>query len=626
MLKGIFGVARGQKPQLSSTGRPVLETLEDRTMPATAFAQINLISDVAGTAQFTDPNLHNPWGLAVSPTGDFWVANAGTGTVTLYSGDVNGSAIARVGSVITTPMDPLNTQVDPSGAVFNSTRDFNVTVPGYSGPAQYIVAGLDGTLTAISPTFTGAAYTTTPQYAAQLVATTQNAAFTGVAIGSNSSGNFVYAANFSGGQIDVFNSSFQQVTLGGSFTDPALPAGFMPFNIANVNGTLFVTYKSTQTPDVGGVVDRFDTNGNFLGRFANDSNLNAPWAVVQAPAGFGSFGGDILIGNFGDGHINAYDPNSGAFQGQLTGPNGQPLAIQRLWQLSVGNGTTAGNANTVYFTSGLNNEQDGLFGSLMPVNNNGGGNGGGGGGGGGNGGSGGGGGTGGNPSANQQYVSQLYADLLGRQADAQGMTFFTVLLDSGNSRQQVVNMMEASPEYHHIEVNGLYRTLLHRQADSAGLSYWSAQLAHGATFEQVASQIAGSQEFLNDNRAGGTNSGFLAAIYQDALGRSIDANGLASFNAAMQNGATATQVAAVIFASDEFKSDRVQGFYASFLGHSANQTGLQYWVGVLDKGSSDQFVIAGILASNELFAKLGSLPNILGSQIATTPTGGGMWY
>jgi uncharacterized protein (TIGR03118 family) len=596
MMKWISGFMSVRKPQPLSFRRPVLETLEDRTLPATSFIQTNLASDVSGIAQLTDSNLHNPWGLAASPNGDFLVANAGSGNVTLYSGGVNGSPLAPVGSAISTPS---GLQGEPSAVVYNSTNSFNVNVAGYDGPAPYIVAGLDGSLTAITPTSDGSGYS------ASLITSGSNAVFTGLAIGSTPSGNLLYAVSFTSGQIDVFNSNFRQIQFGG-FSDPNLPAGYSPFNIANINGTLFVTYKSTSTPDVGGVVDRFDTQGNFLSRFADDTttatatNLNAPWAVVQAPANFGSYGGDILVGNFGDGHINVYGPN-GAFQGQLDGQNGQPIVIERLWQLTAGNGTSAGGANTLYFSSGLHTEQDGLIGSLQPV------------------------GVSGNSVANQQFVSQLYVDLLGRQADTAGLTYWTNQLNSGTSRTQVTTSIENSPEYFNIEVNNLYIKLLHRGADSSGLSYWSGHLAQGSTIEQVASQIAGSAEYFQ-SRANSTDAGFLTAIYQDALGRAVDASGQAFFTAALQKGATTTQVATNIFASDEFESDRIQSFYVSFLGRGADASGLNYWVNSMDAHVSDGTVIAEILASDELFGKLGNLPNIPGTQLGTSPTSGGLWY
>ncbi len=564
MLSNLFTISKVRKARRSPLA---LEALEDRAVPATTFTQTNLISDVAGVAQITDTNLKNPWGVGVNPTGDFWVANADTGTVTLYKGDVNGQAISQDVPVITIPGATSSTQGAPSGQVFNSTTDF--VVPGTGSPALFIIAGLDGTLSAVAPTF----YTGAPSSQAQQVAVTKNAVYTGLALGSNSSGNFLFAANNAAGTIDVFDKNFKPVTLTGNFTDPNLPANLTPFNVANVNGTLYVTYENPSNETTGGLVDKFDTNGNFLGRFAAAaSTLIAPWAVVQAPANFGSFANDILVGNFGDGHISAYDAN-GKFLGQLNGSNGQPLAIERLWSLVPGNGSTAGSSGTLYFSSGLNQEKDGLFGSLTPQ------------------------------SQNQAFVGQLYNDLLQRPADAAGLAFWTNQLNNGASRQQVVAAIEASGEFQADEVNSLYTQYLHRNADSGGLNFWVAQLNHGATLDQVAAGIVGSQEFFA-TQGGGTNAGFITALYQDALNRTPDANGQAAFTMALQSGATTGQVAAVVFGSTEFKSDLVNGLFNTFLHRSADPTGLAGFVQALQQGATDPQVIDVILSSNEFLSQV----------------------
>jgi uncharacterized protein (TIGR03118 family) len=604
MLEWIFGASQARQPRRDGSlarHRLFLESLEDRTLLATSFTQTNLISDVAGLAQFTDPNLRNPWGVAVASTGDFWVANAGSDTITLYKGDVNGSAVSRDTPIIKTPIDPRNNQVAPTGLVLNSTRDFNVAFPGYSGPASYFIAGLDGTITAIAPTFAITTYTTAAAYQAQVVAAIPNAVYTGLALGNNASGNFLYAANAAAGRIDVFNDTFQLVSVPGAFADSTLPAGFAPFNVANINGTLFVAYKSTATPDAGGVIDTFDTTGNFLSRFAAGSNLNAPWAVVQAPSGFGSYGNDILVGNFGDGHISAYD-TSGNYLGQLTGQTGQPIAIERLWQLTFGNGTTAGNSSTLYFSSGLNAEKDGLFGSLTAVQ----------------------------PSQ-PLFVTQVYADLLHRAPDAGGLAYWNGLLSRGATRQDVVSGIENSGEFRGVEVTNLYEQLLHRAPDTTGLNFWSIQLAAGKTVEQVAAGIAGSAEFFQ-TQGGGTDAGFLTALYQDALGRAVDASGQAFFTPKLQSGVTTAQVAAAVFASQEFKTDQVQSYYLAFLSRPADASGLQFWVATMLNGTRDEQVVMGIMASDELFSKLGQLPlNTTpqpGSSATPTGTGSGgiLWY
>ncbi len=548
--------------------RPCLEALEDRALPATAFLQTNLVSDLPGVAQVTDPNLKNPWGVAVNPAGDFWSANAASGTVTLYRGDVNGQALAQDVPVIKIPPVAGNPQGEPSGQVFNPTTDFVVNGVGGNGPALFIFAGLDGTLNAVAANF----YTGAPSSQAQTVATVPGAVYTGLALASNASGNFLYAANPVGGTIDVFDKAFHKTTLAGNFTDPSLPSNVTPFNVAAINGTLYVTYNLKANRFGGGLVAKFDTNGKFLGRFADGSNLQAPWGVVQAPANFGSFGNDIFVGNFGDGRINAYD-TSGKFLGQLTGPNGQPLAIERLWQLTFGNGSSAGDPAKMYFSSGLNSEKDGIFGSLRPL------------------------------TANESFVSQAYSQLLHRSVDGNGLAFWTGLMNQGTTRQQVSAGIAGSPEHRTAVVNDLYRQLLHHAVDSAGMSFFTSLLASGATDEQIAGVIAGSQEYFQ-NRGGGTTDGFLAAIYQDGLNRAVDANGKAAFTGALQSGATRGQVAAVLFTSDEFKADKVQSLYQDTLRRAADNAGLAFFVNALKQGARDEDVIAVMMASDEFFSKL----------------------
>jgi uncharacterized protein (TIGR03118 family) len=545
-----------------------VEALEARSLPATGFLQMNLVSDMPGVAQLTDPNLRNPWGVAVNPAGDFWVANAASGTVTLYRGDVNGTPLSMDNPVITVPHAAGQTQGQPSGQVFNFTPDFGVSGPGGFGPALFIFAGLDGTISAEPNSYNGNLASQ-----ADLEVTTPGAIYTGLALGSNASGNFLYAANTAAGTIDVFNGSFKSATLPGKFLDPSLPSTLTPFNVANIGGTLFVTYHSKADRFAGGLVDKFDTNGNFLGRFADGSNLVAPWGVVMAPGNFGDFSNDLLIGNFGDGHINAYNPTSGAFLGQLTGANGQPLAIERLWQLAIGNGASAGGATTLYFSSGLNQEKDGLFGSLQPG------------------------------SANDRFIAQAYNDLLQRPVDGAGLTFWNGQLNQGLSRQQIAAAIEASTEYRGVEVRNLYSQLLHRAVDPAGMTFFTNLLASGTTVEQAAAVIAGSQEYFQ-KRGNGTADGFLNALYQDGLNRTLDSGGQTVFTAAMQSGATPGQVAAVVFASAEFKAVRVRQLYQTFLHRGADNAGLGFFVGALQQGARDEDVIAVLVGSGEYFARV----------------------
>jgi len=201
------------------------------------------------------------------------------------------------------------------------------------------------------------------------------AVYKGLAIGSNSQSTFLYAANFRAGTVDVFDTSFHHVTLAGSFSDPGIKGGFAPFGIANLGGQVYVTYAkqdATLHDDVAGpangFVDVFDTNGNLVRRAATRGRLNSPWGVAIAPAGFGRFSGDLLVGNFGDGRINVIDPATGEFIDQLRGPDNRALVIDGLWAIVFGSGSTnSGPANALFFTAGLDGESHGLFGRIDPT-------------------------------------------------------------------------------------------------------------------------------------------------------------------------------------------------------------------------------------------------------------------
>lgn len=265
--------------------------------------------------------------------------------------------------VVTIPSANGSDTGSPTGIVFNgSAADF-------SG-SHFIFATEDGTISSWTSGTSAAIQTSAP-----------DAVFKGLALGNNGSGNSLYAANFRAGQVGVFNSSFAPTSLAGSFTDPNIPAGYAPFNIQNINGSLVVTYalqdadKEDDVPGAGhGFVDRFDLNGNFLGRLISGGVLDSPWGLVVAPAGFGSFGGDLLIGNFGDGRINAFDNVTGAFLGSLNDTSGNPLEIEGLWALKFGNGGSGGDPGTLYFTAGIPGpngaiEDHGLFGSISTPDN-----------------------------------------------------------------------------------------------------------------------------------------------------------------------------------------------------------------------------------------------------------------
>jgi uncharacterized protein (TIGR03118 family) len=314
------------------------------------YQQTNLVSDLPG-AEFQDTDLINPWGMSTGG-GPIWVSDNGTDLATLYN-----AAGQKQGLVVSIPSGA------PDGQVFNPnpTTDF--------GGAHFIFASENGGIDAW----------TSGMAAVNKVGVSTSAVYKGIAIGTSSQGSTLYAANFRAGTIDVFNSTFGQTTLAGSFTDPNLPAGYAPFNVQNIGGKLYVTY-AVQDPakhdDVAGagngIVDVFDTNGNLLQRLvSNGGALNSPWGLALAPSSFGQFSGDLLVGNFGDGTIDAFDPTTGAFLGSLTDASGNPIVIQGLWGLMFGGGTAASGAtNELFFAAGIPEpgmsvlEDHGLFGTL----------------------------------------------------------------------------------------------------------------------------------------------------------------------------------------------------------------------------------------------------------------------
>jgi len=332
------------------------------------YQQHNLVSDGFVPADTVDPNLVNAWGLSAGPTSFFWVSDNGTGVTTLYNG-----VGFRAPLVVTIP--PLASA--PTGQVFNpfnatNPTEFVVTDGSKAGPSLFIFVTEDGTLSGWNP---GVPPPPPSTKAIQVVDNSSSeAVYKGLAIGANSSGHFLYAANFHAGMIDVFDANFQPATLAGSFLDPNLPPGYAPFNIQNLNGQLYVMYaqqdadKHDDVPGRGnGFVDVFDTDGHFLQRVASRGQLNSPWGIALAPANFGRFSNDLLVGNFGDGQINAYRLKKQRFHfhGKLQGTKGKPLTIDGLWALLFGlGGANNGPTNQLFFTAGPGGEKHGLFGSL----------------------------------------------------------------------------------------------------------------------------------------------------------------------------------------------------------------------------------------------------------------------
>jgi uncharacterized protein (TIGR03118 family) len=290
-----------------------------------------------------------------------------TGLSTVY--DVNGR---REPGTVAIPLPPGSTGTSPSapdGTVLNTTASFVITANGRSAPATSIFATEDGTI---------AAWNQRVDRRHALIEVDNSAAgavYKALTLASNEQGTFLYATNFHNGTVDVFDSQFHQVHLAGSFTDPNLPAGFAPFGIKNINGTLFVTYAKQLAPDNhddqagpgNGFIDEFDTSGNLIGRFASQGPLTSPHGLALAPADFGAFGGALLVGNFGDGRINAFDVKTGKFLGQLSDAAGRPLVNVGIWGMTFGNGAGGTRTNTLYFAAGINGENDGLFASISPA-------------------------------------------------------------------------------------------------------------------------------------------------------------------------------------------------------------------------------------------------------------------
>ena len=319
---------------------------------ADTYSWTNFQSDIAGVAQHVDPNLVNPWGMSVSPSGTIWVSDNGTGVSSLYHQDGTAASL-----VVTIPSAARNRDVgNPTGQVFNGTDFFQVTKNGTSAPARFIFVSEDGSISGWNPTVD-------PTNAIIAVDNGTNrgvnrAIYKGATLGEANDHNFLYVTDFHNGKVATFDENFQQVTPNG-FTDPNLPAGYGPFGIRNFNGEIFVTYAK-QDPkredDVAcpgcGFINVFDTSGNFLRRLVSNGNLNAPWGLTVVED-------ELWVGNFGDGLINVYDPTTPeTFIETLMRLDGTPLQFDGLWDL------LPAQAGGVFFAAGIADEEHGLFGII----------------------------------------------------------------------------------------------------------------------------------------------------------------------------------------------------------------------------------------------------------------------
>ena len=333
---------------------------------ANRYTQHNLVSDIPGAADQTDPNLVNPWGISMSSTSPFWISNNHSGVAAVYNGQ--GQPIPAASPIVVRiPVPSGDTQpAAPTGQVFNDTTGFNVS----GQPAMFIFATEDGTISG---------WSSAADRANSIVLvdnSTLGAVYKGLAVASTNNGPMLYAANFQAGTVDVYDANLTPVVSTGAFSDSNLPSGFAPFNIQRIGRKLYVTYakqNEAKHDDIAGpgngFINVFDFNGSLLGRLVSNGALNSPWGLTIAPGNFGDFSNALLVGNFGDGTINAFDPCSGEFLGNLQDNNGVALAIPGLWALNFGNGRGAGDANTLYFTAGIpgsgNLEDHGLFGSIQ---------------------------------------------------------------------------------------------------------------------------------------------------------------------------------------------------------------------------------------------------------------------
>jgi uncharacterized protein (TIGR03118 family) len=329
-----------------------------------AYKQTNLVSDGAVPARITDPQLKNPWGIAAIPGSPFWIADNGSGVSTLYSG--LGDIVPLTVTIPPPKGSPKGTTATPTGIVWNPNGQQFLVAPQLA--ALFIFATEDGTISAWNPTVD-------LHNAVLEVDNSQGgngAVYKGLALATNSSGVFLFATNFRDGTVDVFDSSFKPAKLSGSFRDRRIPPGYAPFGIALVDGNLFVTYAlqdaakhDDQAGPGRGFVDVFDTDGHLITRFASRGSLNSPWGIARAPLDFGGFSSRILIGNFGDGRINAFD-SEGDFRGSLRDRSGRSIKVDGLWSIAFGT-ALASDPATLYFTAGTNHEADGLFGSLQAI-------------------------------------------------------------------------------------------------------------------------------------------------------------------------------------------------------------------------------------------------------------------
>ncbi|WP_395406634.1 TIGR03118 family protein [Pseudoduganella sp. UC29_106] len=318
------------------------------------FKTTSLVADTstAGAAN-TDAKLINAWGIAFDPTGFVWVVNNGTATSTLY----DGNGVPQTLVVATPP--------GPTGIIFNGSQDFKITQNGVTAASPFVFASESGMIAAWSPSVNRTATVTV------FDGSSANKVYKGLAAASYLGLNYLYAADFHNNAIDVFDRNFAPAVLPGQFKTPGLPAGYAPFNVQAIGDRIYVAYAKRETTgddeDAGpglGSISVFDTGGNYIRQLTSGGALNAPWGMVMAPANFGAASNMLLVANFGDGKINAYNPNTGAFAGALARADGTPIVIAGLWGLAFGPGVNSQPTNTLFFTAGPGDEKHGQYGRI----------------------------------------------------------------------------------------------------------------------------------------------------------------------------------------------------------------------------------------------------------------------
>jgi uncharacterized protein (TIGR03118 family) len=359
----------GGSNAVSSGGGSMLTQAPTTTLSDTPLVTSN--TGLVATVTTIDANLSNPWGLVTAPGLPFWVADNNSNLVTLYSG----TGLIQTGEVtgsndigIALPASAAGVPANPTGQVYNGTGGFMIPTASGQETALFIFDGEGGTIAAWA---TDSGATAVTSYDDGLVNGTAHAVYKGLALGTVNGATFLYATDLHNNKIDVFDTNFAKpAEMQGKFVDPTMPGGFVPFGIAALNGQLYVTYAQQdgamhdEVTGAGlGYVDIFDFSGNFVSRFSSAGALNAPWGMALAPAGFGSFEGDLLIGNFGDGKINVFAPN-GSSLGAITVNNGQALTIPGLWSLVFGDGDPDKPVTTLFYTAGFADQTDGVFGSI----------------------------------------------------------------------------------------------------------------------------------------------------------------------------------------------------------------------------------------------------------------------